>query len=438
MTHQTKTDTSLRRVISRLGFGAMNINGVIGAGIFGLPAIAAAKTGAFSPWLFVISGVLVFTIVLCFARAASLVRNTGGITVYATHAFGPLVGFQTGWLAYIGRATAVGANSNLLVAYASWFWAPLDSEPFRSIILSVLILGITWINVRGVKSSMAVVYVFTILKLLPLSLLILFGMGHIDLQMLSSAQLPEFGVLGESVLIVLYAFVGFEGSVVAAGEAQRPRRDLPAALIRTTVLIGLIYILVQMVAISTLPGLAGSSMALADVANVLFGPIGASILTLGAVFSITGNVSATVLVAPRITYALARDGSMPASLARVHPTYSTPDVSLWFYGILCLLLALSGSFVWLAVMSTLVRLLTYMVTIAALPRLQKAVEPGEEQFTLPWGHTIPVIAFVLCLWLLTYVSLAAWLTALGFMVFGSLLYIWSKNQQQPLSSKTAD
>lgn len=429
MSFQTREDTSLRRVISRMGFGAMNINGVIGAGIFGLPAVAAASTGAFSPWMFVIAGILTYSVVLCFARAASMFRNTGGITVYATHAFGPVVGFQAGWLSYLGRVSAVGANSNLLVTYASFFWDPANTEPYRSIIMCVLISGLTWVNVRGIKSSLGVVYFFTILKLLPLSLLILFGLGHIDLQMLSGAQVPEFGVLGETLLIVVYAFVGFEGSVVAAGEGRYPRRDLPTALTRTIILIGIIYVLVQMVSLSVLPDLAESEMALADVANVLFGPIGATILTLGAVFSITGNLSATVLVAPRITYALARDGSMPASLARIHPVYSTPHVSLWFYGALCLFMALTGSFVWLAIISTLVRILSYIVCIAALPRLQKVTEPIDGQFTLPGGHLIPVIALLLCLWLLTYVSLQAWLTALAYMVLGTLLYAWSKRNR---------
>lgn len=424
--HQTGEDTALNRAISRLGFGAMNINGVIGAGIFGLPAIAAAKTGAFSPWIFVISGILIFTVVLCFARAASMFRNTGGITVYATHAFGPAVGFQTGWLSYIGRVSAVGANSNLLVTYASLFWAPVDTEPYRSIVLSVLITALTWINVRGIKSSMGIVYVFTLLKLLPLSLLILFGLGHIDLQMLSAGQLPEFGVLGESVLIVVYAFVGFEGSVIAAGEGRYPRRDLPTALTRTIILIGLIYVLVQTISLSVLPGLANSEMALADVARVLFGPMGATILTLGAVFSITGNLSATVLSAPRITYALARDGSMPASLAKIHPEYNTPHVSLWFYGALCLFMALTGSFIWLAVISTLVRLLTYMVCIVALPRLQRTTEPIDGQFKLPGGYLVPAVALFLCLWLMTYVTLDAWLTTFAYMFLGALLYGWTK------------
>ncbi len=421
-------ESTLHRAIGRLGFGAININSVIGAGIFGLPAVAVAMTGAFSPWIFVVAGLLVFTIVLSFARAASMFRQTGGAIVYASHAFGPFVGFQTGWMSYLSRVAAMGANTNLLVTYASWFWAPLDVDPYRSIALTVLIGGLTFLNIVGVKNSVGIVYFFTILKLLPLSLLILFGFGHIDLQMLSSAELPEFGVFGESVLLILYAYVGFEGTVVTAGEGRSPRRDLPRALINTILIIAVIYVLVQIISMSVLPTLATSKTALADVAAVLFGPIGAAVLTMGAVFSIAGNLSSSLLSAPRMTFALARDGSMPAWLAKVHPRTRTPHLSILTYGILCLAMALSGSFIWLAIISTLVRLLVYMVCIASLPILEKIDVPEDQQFKLPGGLLIPVIAMMLCLWLITFASLDAWLTTLGFMAAGSLLYVWSRKK----------
>lgn len=421
----------LRRAISKTGYSAMTFNGVIGAGIFGLPAIAAAKTGAFSPWLFVLAGLLIFSVVLSFARASSMFRHTGGVVLYASHAFGPFAGFQAGWLAYLGRVTAMGANANLLITYASWFWTPLADEPYRSIMISTIFIGLTWLNVLGVRNSIGIIYVFTILKLLPISLLVLFGLGYVDLQMLGGAELPRFGELGEAVLVVLYAYVGFEGTVVAAGEGNRPRRDLPRAMINTILITGLIYVLVQVVAISTLPDLAESSVALVDVSVVLFGPVGAVLLTLGAVFSIGGNLQSTYLSAPRMTYALALDDSLPRWFARVHPRYHTPHVSLWVYGLFCLLLALSGSFVWLAVMSTLARLLTYILTIAALPRLEKTVlkeagEVPEDQFSLPGGLLIPAIAMLLCLWLISYASADAWLTTLVFIALGSVLYLFSR------------
>jgi amino acid transporter len=352
-------------------------------------------------------------------------RNTGGVILYATHAFGPFVGFQTGWLAYLGRIASMGANTNLVVTYAGWFWSPLADGLYKNITISLLIVGLTWINVRSIKHSLGIIYIFTILKLLPISLLILFGLGHIDLQMLGGAELPQFSGLSEAVLIVLYAYVGFEGTVVAAGEGQRPRRDLPGALVNTILVTGLIYVLVQMVAVSSLPDLAASTTALTDVAVALFGPWGATLLTLGAVFSISGNLQSMYLSAPRMTYALAREGSLPAILAAVHPRFRTPHVSLWLFCGFCLVLALSGSFIWLAVMSTLARLLTYMICIAALPRLEKLIEPVEGQFRLPGGLLIPLIAMLLCLWLITFASGQAWLTCMAFIGLGTVLYALS-------------
>ncbi len=431
MTTDKNPESALERAIGSFGFGIININSVIGAGIFGLPAAAAAMSGAFSPWLFVLAGLLVLTVVLSFAQAASYFNKTGGALTYASHAFGPFVGFQTGWLAYLSRVAAMGANTNLLVTYASWFWAPLDSEPWHSLTLTALIGSLTWLNVVGVRNSVGLLYVFTVMKLLPLSLLILVGLGKIDLGALIGAELPAIGELGEGILLVLYAYVGFEGTVVTAGEGKNPRRDLPRALINTILIIGVMYVLVQMVSYAVMPGLAGSSKALADVAGILFGPWGAAMLTLGAVFSIGGNLHSSLLSAPRMTFALGRDGSLPAWFAKVHPTHHTPHVSIWFYGALCLIMALTGSFVWLAVISTLVRLLTYMVCIAALPRIKKTADPGGEPFHLPGGLAIPGVALLLCLWLITHAAPNSWLMTGLFFLAGSVLYFLTRWKQPP-------
>lgn len=420
----------LRRDISRLGFAAMALNGIIGAGIFGLPAIAAARAGAFSPWMFIICGVLTLTIVLAFARASSLVRDTGGPIVYASNAFGPFVGFQTGWLSYLSRVTSMAANSNLLVTYLAWFWAPFDSQPGRSIALAVIIGSITWLNVVGVRNSISLIYAFSVAKLLPLSLLVLFGLGKLDPAALFGAELPELGEMGSTILVLLYAFVGFEGAVVNAGEGRNPRRDLPRALIQTTATIALFYFMIQWVSYATLPGLENSEAALSDVAVVLFGTLGAAILTLGAVFSIGGNLMTSVLSAPRMTWVLALDGSLPRWFAAVHERHQTPHHSILFYGGFSLILALSGTFIWLAVMSTLVRLLAYMVSIAALPRLEKQTDAPERAFKLPGGMLIPGMALVLCLWLMLQAPLSAWLTLIGFAAAGTVIYVVMRRSGQ--------
>jgi amino acid transporter len=431
MEQRQQLEQGLKRDISKLGYSALAINSVIGAGIFGLPAVAAARTGHFSPWMFVICAVLTLTIVASFARAASLTRETGGVLMYASHAFGPFAGFQTGWLAYLSRVAAMGANTNLLVTYMAWFWAPLDSDPWRSLALTAIIGSLTWLNVVGVRNGMVAMYVVTVLKLLPLSLLVLFGLGKIDPGQLFGADIPALGSMGETILILLYAYVGFEGAVVTAGEGRNPRRDLPSALIRTTLIIAIIYVLVQAVSVAVLPDLASSTTALADVAAVLFGPLGATVLTLGALFSIGGNLMSSVLSAPRMTWALARDGSLPPWFAQLHPRYATPHRSIVFYGAISLALAISGSFIWLAAMSTVVRLITYMVCIAALPRLAHLSEPGHSGLRLPGGMLIPVIGLLVCLWLIAQASLRSWLVMTVFFALGSALYALSRRRPTP-------
>ena len=416
---------SLNRDIGKLGFAAIALNGVIGAGIFALPAIAAAKSGNFSPWLFLICAVLIMTVVLSFARAASFFRDTGGPIQYAGLAFGPFAGFQTGWLTYIGRLSAIGANISLMVTYAGWFWAPLESGLGHKLAVAVTFVMLAVFNIIGVRQSMKVVFLFSALKMVPLILLILMGLAHINPELLLHGQLPVSGTLGETILILLYAFVGFESAVVPAGEARNPRKDIPLAITVTVLTITVFYFLIQLVSISVLPELANSETPLADVAIVLMGTTGATFLTLGAIFSIGGNCSASMLSAPRMTYALARMGSLPEWFGYIHPRTKTPLNSILFYAVLGLVLALSGSFIWLAVVSTLARLLSYILGVAALPVLERKIESTADQFRLRGGYFIPALALLLCLWLVTFASMTAWLTTAAFFALGSVLYLAS-------------
>ena len=425
-----KNKVSLNRDIGQLGFVAIALNGVIGAGIFALPAVAAAKSGNFSPWLFLICAVLIMTVVLSFARAASFFRDTGGPIQYAGLAFGSFAGFQTGWLTYIGRLSAIGANISLMVTYAGWFWEPLGSGLGHQLAIAVMFVMLAIFNIVGVRQSMSVVFLFSTLKLVPLFILILLGLSHIRPEILLQVDLPVTGTLGETILILLYAFVGFESAVVPAGEARNPRKDIPRAITITVLTITVIYFLIQMISVSIMPELASSKTPLADVAEILMGATGAAMLTMGAVFSIGGNCSSSMLSAPRMTYALAKLDSLPAWFGVIHPRYKTPLNSILFYAVLGLVLALSGSFIWLAVVSTLARLLSYILGVAALPVLEKRIEKTEGQFHLPGGYFIPALALLLCLWLVSFASMTAWLTTAGFFALGSVLYLASARQRK--------
>lgn len=422
LSQPAKEEVGLKREIGQLGFGAIALNGTIGAGIFALPGIAAATTGLFSPWIFVLCGLLIMLIVLAFARVASYFEDTGGPVTYVGTAFGPLAGFQVGWLLTLSRAAAFAANAHLMVTYAGWFWPPLLEGAWHlgSVLLICAVLA--WINVIGVRQGMLALYALTVLKLLPLLLLVLLGLGQANPEIFTGAQIPPMDSLGETMLIVFYAFVGFESAVIPAGEGRNARRDIPLALVRTILAITVFYFLIQMVTISVAPGIDASSTPLADVALILMGSAGAGILTLGAVFSISGNLTSSMLSAPRMVYAMAHTGSMPAWFGAVHARFQTPANAIIFYGVFAALLALSGGFVWLAAMSTVVRLLVYVGCVATLPVLHRKIGEFDGQFRLPGGMAIPVLALLPSLWLASHASLKSWLVTGGFMVIGALLF----------------
>jgi amino acid transporter len=418
----------LQREIGQLGFGAIALNGTIGAGIFALPAIAVAQAGLFSPWVFVLCGLLIMLIVLVFARVASYFDDTGGPVTYAGKAFGPFAGFQAGWLLTLSRAAAFAANAHLLVTYAGWFWPPLLDGAWHTINVLAVCVALGAINIVGIRQGMAALFVLTVLKLLPLVLLVLIGLGQANPAIFTGAELPPLASLGETMLIVFYAFVGFESAVIPAGEGRDARRDLPLALVRTILAVTLFYFCIQVVTLSVAPDIGGSKTPLADVALLLMGAAGAGVLTLGAVFSISGNLTASMLSAPRMLYAMAHIGSMPAWFGAVHPRFHTPANAIAFYAVFSIALALSGGFVWLAAISTVVRLLVYVLSIATLPVLHRKVGEYEGQFRLPGGYFVPVLALLLSVWLMSHAPLESWLLTGGFMVAGSVVYAFTRRK----------
>jgi amino acid transporter len=411
MTEEKPAQVGLKREIGQLGFATIALNGTIGAGIFALPAIAMGRAGLFSPWLYVACGVLILAIVFVFARVASYFKDTGGPVTYAGRAFGPFAGFQAGWLLTLSRAAAFAANAHLMVTYAGWFWSPLTDGTAHLLAVSAVCVLLALVNLVGVKQGMIALFALTVLKLLPLVLLVILGLGQTNPQIFTGADIPPLDSLGETLLILFYAFVGFESAVIPAGEARNPRRDIPLALVRTILAI------------------ESSKTPLADVALMLMGGAGAALLTLGAVFSITGNLTSSMLSAPRMVYAMSHLGSLPAWFGKVHPRFQTPANSIIFYAAFSLGLALSGGFVFLAAMSTVVRLLVYVMCIATLPVLNRRMGEQEGQFHLWGGMTIPVVALLLSIWLMSHASAKSWLLTAGFMVLGALMYFFTRRQQ---------
>lgn len=414
----------LVRQLTARGIWLLGINGMIGAGIFGVPAGAAALTGIWSPLVFVACGLLLGAVLLCFAEISSYFRATGGPILYVQTAFGPLAGFQTGWAFYIARVTAFAANLNLLIATLGFFWPGAAGGATRIGLLALIIGGLAWLNVRGVRHAMGSVGVLTVLKLVPLLALVVFGLAYLEPAAFPYATRPPPDMLefGTAALLVIYAFVGWESALVPAGETKNPARDMPRALFWALGAVTVLYVMVQAVSVAVLPDLADSERALVEVGAVLFGPAGALLLTAGVVVSVGGNVAGSMFTAPRLTYTLARQGSLPAWLGGVHPAYRTPAWSVIIFALLSFALAAYGTFVWLAAMSALVRVLIYMACIGAMPRLRHSAGLHTAGFRVPGGWIIPVGAFAVCGLLLTQVRIDAVLVTAAFLVAGGILY----------------
>ncbi len=411
---------SLKRDLSRLSLLVLALNGSIGAGIFGLPSEAARLAGWFSPMMFVFCGALAAAIILSLCEAAGYFDSTGGPILYTRTAFGPFVGFETGWVLYLGRVTAAAANANLLVTYLATFWPKADQGPYR-IGLICLVLGFfAAINVVGIRRAMEVINTVTVLKFLPFIAFLLAGIGYLGGFRLGEVRLPGAANFGEAALLLFYAFVGFEGALVPAAESRDPKRDIPRALLTGVVLTTALYVAVQIVCLAVVPNLAATKRPLADAATIIAGNLGAAIIVIGASVSIFGNVASILVVAPRMTYALALDRQLPKAFAAVSATSRTPNFSIVFSAVLIFALTVSGSFKSLAGMSSLTRILGYAACVAALPFLRKTFrieKPGLFQ-----GYVVPITALVVCGWLLIQVKADALGVTAAFLAAGAVLY----------------
>ncbi len=422
-------EEKLPRNLGLWGIWMLVVNGLIGAGIFGLPGGAATLAGEYSVLVYAFCALLILPIILCFAELGSYFRGTGGPIRYGTLAFGPFVGFQGGWLYYVARLISFSANTVLLTDSISYFISGASTGTGRIISLAVICVGLSVINVLGSIQSIRSMTLFTVIKFAVLILLPLGGFIILGSTVIPSfvSPIPPSENLGAATLLLIYAFIGFEGVAVPAGEAKRPERDIPLGLLLGLAVVAVLYMVIQLVSQAAVPNLANSKTPLLDVSASLFGPVGAIVLMVGVAASVLANLLSSMFSATRVTYALSLEKSLPSWFGEVHSRYLTPANSVVFFGLAAFLLAVFGSFTVLAAMTVLSRLFLYGMSCAAIPKLRSQFR-GEGRFILKGGYTIPVLGIGACLWLMLQVSFqSVWLTAI-FVGIGSLLYWVGKRQ----------
>ncbi|MDC1429288.1 APC family permease [Emcibacteraceae bacterium] len=410
--------------------GTNVFNMVVGAGIFVLPGVIAAKLGSAAIIAYLICGVAITLIFLCYAEIGSRVTRSGGSYAYIEEAFGPFVGFISSMLLWFGWAVLSDAALTVAMINTLSIVVPELQEPlWKLLFMVVLFTFMVGTNIIGVKSGIRL-YVFnTIAKFVPLALLLLVGLFFINVDNLIITEWPSISNIGAASLILIFAFSGAECALNASGEIKNPQKTVPRGIFLGLGSIFVLYLGLQTVAQGVLGAeLANNTKApLAAAANEIFGGWGIKLLVVGGAISIFSTLSGDILVTPRVIFAAARDGNLPKSLAKVHTKYKTPYISIIFYAFMIALLALSGQFKVLAVMASGSILLVYAgVCLATLKLRVRDGAPSEGQFKMPGKIIIPFLSCSVILWMLLQLTGEEALGLLALIGISTLIFIVQK------------
>jgi amino acid transporter len=390
----------LNRSISKWEMVLLIINGVIGAGIFGLPAKAYKDAGLYSIPALLICAAVVFVIVFCFAEVASRFSKTGGPYVYAS-VLGPWPAFLTGWLLLLTRFITYAALINLLVTYLSVFSPWFVTAVGRPVTIIGITVLLTWFNFVGVQHATRINNVLTIAKLTALLSFVVVGSFFIDGSNFQATSFPGFSSFSSTILLLVFAFGGFESVLVNTGEVKEPEKNLPFALLTGTVLIATFYLLILIVSIGTLPGLAQSEKPLAEAAAMMLGRWGALFIAVGATCSIIGTLNAIMLAGSRLPYAFSEEGQFPRYFSFVHARFKTPTRSLVFYSIITCIVSLTYGFLSAASISAITRVMIYAIVCLTLIQLRKSPEAQKSGYQIRNGIPVAMAGIAICGWLIS-------------------------------------
>ena len=404
----------LERTITVGGSALLAFNGLVGAAIFALPTTLFIQWGTLSPWLFLAVGASALVVIIPFARSAAKFPESGGPATYGL-VFGRLPGFELGWLYYVSRVAGMAANLNVLADYISPWPGGTGHGAARAATVVGLCLALTAINIFGMRRALSFLSGFTLLKALPLAIVSIAALFAFGLPPLPDIAMPS-KALGAGFLVIFYAFIGFENAVIPAGETKNPGSTLPRAILLTTLMTAVLYFLIQLGFVAAFQGQAPKSAApLIELGSRVAGRAGAVALTLAAIFALLGNLLSGWAAASRVTYAMGSRKDLPEWFGAVSPRLKSPVNSIVFFGGAAAALAVTGSFVWLAVVSTISRMIVYSVTIAASP-----LATPKRLNAIDWASG--ALGIAVCIWAMTQADSKAWLTLLPLTFIGWLLY----------------
>ncbi|MES2123065.1 MAG: APC family permease [Gemmatimonadota bacterium] len=386
----------LERVIGVRALALMIVSVTIGAGIFGLPGLAARELGAAALLAYFVCAVVMTLVGLSLAEAGSRVPSTGGLYAVADASFGPFAGAFVGMLLFTANGAFADAAVGALFADTMAQLIPALGSPVPRILLLIAVyFAAASLNIRGVRNGVAAVQVTTVIKVLPLLAIIVAGCFVIKPGNLHWATVPTVPAVARTSVLLIFAFVGIEGAMNVSGEVVRPSRTIPRAVVFGIGGVALLYVGLQLVSQGVLgEGLASSTGSpLADTAQVIFGGAGATLVLVAIALSTGAFLFADLLSQPRVIVALGEDGLLPARFGRIDPVRRTPAAAIALYAVLSAGLAITGTFSALVLVSASGTLMSYLLCSLGVLRLrQKGIRSVDEPFVLPGGPTIPLLA----------------------------------------------
>lgn len=406
----------------------LGINAIIGSGIFLLPGKAYAKMGTSSLFVYLFVSVLTMAMAMCFAEVAGMFKKNGGAYVYVKEAFGDFAGFEVGIMKWIVSIIAWATMAVGFVTALSSIWQPANDPMVKNIIVLIILIGLGIINIIGVNLTKYVNNIASIGKLLPLILFVAVGVFFLkggNFQPIVPKNIG-LGTFSDAVILIFYAFTGFEAIASAAEDMDNPKKTLPIAIVLAMTFVSIIYFLIQMVSIGALGStLAMSKTPVADAITMFLGPIGGTIVAVGTLVSIGGINIASSFLTPRSGIALADDGLLPKGISK-KTAWGTPYVAIVISVIIAIPIALSGSFTQLAAISVISRFTQYIPTCLSVIVFRRKRPDLQTTFRAPFGYTLPIVATVISVWLLYNSDLTKILIGLGALLVGVPLYFFMK------------
>ena len=418
------------RTVGFWGTALFPVNGMIGAGIFALPAVLAAGVGSFAPWLMLAGGIAFMPLALCYAWLAGRFENSGGPVLYGEAAFGRFVGFQAGWARYASAIVTAAANTSVMVAYMAALWPALAAPAIEAGAIATILAIVTLVNLVGMGRAVGALVVMTVIKVVPLVALVISALFAGDTGI--GFVVPEFSAVETVVLLTFYAFMGFEAVVEPAGEMRRPRRDIPLAIVSMVAAVTLLYMAIIWAYLAIDPAVGNEENALAGAAFDTMGQIGSVAIVVAAAFSIAANNFNGSTTQPRILYGMAQRGMLPRWFAGISKRFGTPANAILFTGAASIAFGMWEGFAVLAIAGTLIRLVTYCICAAALPVLER-----REGHLNPAHALCSLLAIAVSLFVAAQVDTQAMVVLAGMIGLGTVLYFVAGRRDPQTEMPTA-